>query len=37
MSSVLGLQKLEAPKSVHERFSLSISSCDSLSCFGHAN
>jgi hypothetical protein len=35
MPTVLGLQKLEAPKSVHEMFSLSITSCDSLSCNGH--
>lgn len=37
MSNVLNLQKLQAEKSVNERLSLSITSCDSLSCNGHAN
>ncbi len=36
MPAILDLQKLEAPKSVNERMSLSISSCDSASCNGHA-
>jgi hypothetical protein len=36
MSNVLNLQKLQAAKSVNERFSLSVTSCDSASCNGHA-
>ncbi len=37
MSNVLNLQKLQAEKAVNERMSLSITSCDSLSCNGHAS
>jgi hypothetical protein len=32
MSAVLNLQKLPAKASAHERFALSITSCDSQSC-----